>query len=341
MTRSKLDWYKRNPSKFIGGTVGMTFELKGAYSILLDLIYDGGGSCPDDPRWIANLLGVEMTVRRWNQIRAKLIEVGKLVPAEGRLFNPAATRIIARDREPENGPKTGPRPAGEPFYNQDKSDFIDPKKPPVNRTGLFEANDLTPTTPPQTPILPARARENQSQSQNDKTSSTETVGLVEQVAQALNQKRGKYWATDAARMLDEGIAPADLLEAARAHRGGEIKSLNALRGLARHKAAERIAQGAGDGDTLTPAGPIVVTDQDWDTALARLLRSGIWNHERLGPSPFDASTQCPTDKVEGFFLAWVKQGAHPLREIDASSNIVDYPAEYPSLEARKVWSPAR
>src|SRR4051812_4006331 len=96
-TRSKLDWYKRNPAKFIGGTGGMTFEVKAAYGLVLDLIYDGGGSCPDDGPWIANILGVGMTTRRWGIIRAELIERGKLQARDGRLFNKAATRIIARD----------------------------------------------------------------------------------------------------------------------------------------------------------------------------------------------------------------------------------------------------
>lgn len=54
----------------------MSFELKGAYSILLDLIYMQGGELPDDPRYISGLLG--MSVRKWNSIRKDLLAMGKI-----------------------------------------------------------------------------------------------------------------------------------------------------------------------------------------------------------------------------------------------------------------------
>lgn len=71
-----LPYYKRYPRDFIEGSVGMSFELKGAYAILLDLIYMQGGELPDDPRYISGLLGV--SVRKWNALRSDLIEVGKI-----------------------------------------------------------------------------------------------------------------------------------------------------------------------------------------------------------------------------------------------------------------------
>ena len=71
-----LPYYKAYPRDFIEGTIGMPFELKGAYRLVLDLIYMQGGRLPDDPRYIAGLLGC--SVRAWNGYRAKLIEMGKL-----------------------------------------------------------------------------------------------------------------------------------------------------------------------------------------------------------------------------------------------------------------------
>lgn len=71
-----LPYYKRYPRDFIEGTVGMPFEIKAAYGLLLDLIYMQGGQLPDNDRYIAGLLG--LSVRKWNGIRLELISRGKI-----------------------------------------------------------------------------------------------------------------------------------------------------------------------------------------------------------------------------------------------------------------------
>lgn len=71
-----LPYYRAFPRDFFGGTVGMDLETKGAYRILLDLIYMHGGALPDDARFIAGHLGC--SVRRWNSIRDKLVSLGKI-----------------------------------------------------------------------------------------------------------------------------------------------------------------------------------------------------------------------------------------------------------------------
>lgn len=72
-----LPYYKRYPRDFIEGTIGLPFELKVTYSFLLDLVYVQSGKLPDDPRYIAGLLGV--SVRKWNALRQGLIDAGKIV----------------------------------------------------------------------------------------------------------------------------------------------------------------------------------------------------------------------------------------------------------------------
>lgn len=79
-------WYRRYGSDFIAGTMGLTLEEKGAYSLVLDLIYDRGGPIPDDPRYIAGVCGC--SIRKWNAIRERLIEAGKITLAEGRITSP-------------------------------------------------------------------------------------------------------------------------------------------------------------------------------------------------------------------------------------------------------------
>lgn len=80
-----LPYYKAYPRDFIEGTIGMPFELKGAYRLVLDLIYMQGGKLSDDPRYISGLLGC--SIRAWNGYRAKLIEMGKLTAENGIISN--------------------------------------------------------------------------------------------------------------------------------------------------------------------------------------------------------------------------------------------------------------
>lgn len=72
-----LPYYKAYPRDFIEGTIGMGFETKGAYRLVLDLIYMQGGNLPDDARYISGLLGC--TVRKWNVLRDALVSMGKII----------------------------------------------------------------------------------------------------------------------------------------------------------------------------------------------------------------------------------------------------------------------
>lgn len=103
-------WYKRYGADFVHGTLGLSLEEKGAYSLCLDLIYDRGGPIPDDARWLAGVCNV--SVRRWNAIRDRLIDVGKLSCENGCLTNSRAEREIANarknaDERSESGRKGG------------------------------------------------------------------------------------------------------------------------------------------------------------------------------------------------------------------------------------------
>lgn len=71
-----LPYYKAYPRDFIEGTIGMPFELKAAYRLVLDLIYMQGGNLPDDARYISGLLGC--SIRKWKSLRADLIAADKL-----------------------------------------------------------------------------------------------------------------------------------------------------------------------------------------------------------------------------------------------------------------------
>lgn len=100
---SDRPWYKRYPSNFIQGTMDLTLEERGAYSLVLDLIYDRGGPIPNDPRWLAGVCRI--SVRKWNAILDRLLQEdedgkAKLYQARGRLGN------LKADFELEKASKT-------------------------------------------------------------------------------------------------------------------------------------------------------------------------------------------------------------------------------------------
>ncbi len=107
---SSQPWYKRYPSNFISGTLGLTLEEKGAYSLVLDLIYDRGRPIPDDARYIAGVCGC--SVRKWNAIRDRLVELGKIVVSDGLISNNRAEKEIEKaakssEERSESGRKGG------------------------------------------------------------------------------------------------------------------------------------------------------------------------------------------------------------------------------------------
>ncbi len=76
MPMNGLPYYKAYPRDFIEGTIGMPLELKGAYRLVLDLIYMQGGNLPDNAGYISGLIGC--SPRKWTSLRAELIARGKL-----------------------------------------------------------------------------------------------------------------------------------------------------------------------------------------------------------------------------------------------------------------------
>jgi len=103
-------WYKRCGADFIHGTMMLSLEEKGAYSLCLDLIYDRGGPIPDDARWLSGVCGVSM--RKWSALRQRLLDLGKLEADNGFLSNPRAdleivsAELSSRERA-ETGAKGG------------------------------------------------------------------------------------------------------------------------------------------------------------------------------------------------------------------------------------------
>lgn len=95
-----LPYYPRYPRDFLEGTVGLGFELKAAYGLLLDLIYMKDGRLPDVEKFIAGHL--EVSVRRWNGFRAELIRLGKIEITDGFIRNYRSDKETETSRKYQN-----------------------------------------------------------------------------------------------------------------------------------------------------------------------------------------------------------------------------------------------
>lgn len=85
-----LEWYKRDPIKFLDGVQGMGPELIGAYAVIVDLLYARAGKTPRDDRHLSGVLGCSM--RKAKSLTDKLIETGKITVHDGFITNSRASR---------------------------------------------------------------------------------------------------------------------------------------------------------------------------------------------------------------------------------------------------------
>lgn len=124
---SRRPWYKRYPSDFIASTLHLNLEQKGAFNVVLDLIYDRGGPIPDEPQTIARICGC--STRKWKKLRAELIELGKLEVVDNSfLMNARAGRESEngekeREKLAESGAKGGLKTQKNQSENNDNNDL--------------------------------------------------------------------------------------------------------------------------------------------------------------------------------------------------------------------------
>lgn len=138
---SARPWYRRYGGDFVMGTMALSLEEKGAYSLCLDLIYDRGGPIPDDARWLAGVCGV--SVRKWMALRESLIAAGKILARDGCLTNSRAeieienALKIAR-KVAENGAKGGNKRTENASRQRDNNDLGQARLKPTRGLPLPE-----------------------------------------------------------------------------------------------------------------------------------------------------------------------------------------------------------
>lgn len=148
-------YYKRFPRKFLDACIGTewTLEHKGAYALVIDLIFMRDGHLPDDSKYIAGQLGC--SVRKWNSIKKFLIEQGKISDENGIISNKTANNLIIerrtnRDKNAENGrkrhknkdnPQRTLEPNDQPRVEEYKSSTVVSSSSEESTTGVSAPSD--------------------------------------------------------------------------------------------------------------------------------------------------------------------------------------------------------
>ena len=104
-------WYQREPVAFLGGIQGLTERQIAVYTIIIDLMYQHGGTVNNDPAWFAGWIkGVGATGVR-NTI-SELVGMGKLIVNGDQLTNHKAAEISETKRKQSENAKVAGRLGG-------------------------------------------------------------------------------------------------------------------------------------------------------------------------------------------------------------------------------------
>ena len=208
----------------------MDFEVKGAYRLLLDLIYQHGGQLSDDPRFIAGHLGC--SVKKWNGLRAAIIEKGKICVSDGYLTN------LRADKELDSLKS---------FQDKQRKNASEPRK--INELGLAMDKPKPSHTEPDT-----------DNKKRDTNVSPKVVDLG-QKAKATDEAFDRFWQaypqkgrTGKKAVLDKfrlavkhGVDPERIVQAASAY----CQTETVIRGFPKN-AITWINQGCWDDEAVSP-----------------------------------------------------------------------------------------
>ena len=124
-----LEWYKRQPTAYLKDVQGLSMKEHAVFSVVLDLIYQHGGSVNNDPKFIAGWIS-DMGAAAVRRAISSLVERGMLMVEGDQLTQKRARSEAKTKQKPsENGEKT------EEKHQKNSSDF---------EGAANENNDLPP-----------------------------------------------------------------------------------------------------------------------------------------------------------------------------------------------------
>lgn len=150
--RNGAEWYKREPVAFLGGVQGLTSRQIAVYSIVLDLIYEHGGSINNDPKWIAGWFS-DMGSAAVRSTISELVAIGKL-EFEGdkltqrRAKNEAKTRQKLRENREKTGQKGGVSSGFSRSIAKENNTLGEPKVGHLEKSRVEAAKAAVDAAPP-------------------------------------------------------------------------------------------------------------------------------------------------------------------------------------------------
>jgi len=267
-----LPYYKRFPRDFLEGSIGMGLETKGAYAIVLDLIYMRDGRLPDDPRFIAGQLGC--SVRKWTAIREELIARGKLKIEAGFISNFRADYLLEETRKyRDKQAEIASKPRKNNTLQQPQ-----PIQPEPEPEKIIEANaSLSSAPPPASPMTypePFEAAWKAYPHVKGRSSKPKALGHWRRLSPATRQA------------LPSAVARY-------ARDGREPKAECGAPAMQRWLADARFADWMPEAESS--AG--VWTDDRWSAVVALNRDEGWWS-DNLGPKPGEPGCRVPAHLIE-------------------------------------------
>lgn len=118
MSRRTMPYHRRYQGDALQGYRKLTLEQRGAYTTILDLIYDEGGPIDNNERWLAGAWNCSL--RKARALLAELIELRKIyITRDGKISNHRAEQEIGNAlkisrKRAENGSKRKDNPSEKP-----------------------------------------------------------------------------------------------------------------------------------------------------------------------------------------------------------------------------------
>jgi Protein of unknown function (DUF1376) len=146
-TAKRLPWYRRYVSDWRAGTRGMSLELKGFYSEILDAQWDLQGQLPFDEKMIA--MACDCNPRSVRKLLPQLIGLGKIIKTATGYYNPRMMKdILGVETLPVGGEFDGVcdpiRNEFEPNSNPIRSEFASK----VPKSSMFSTREVLPLPEP-------------------------------------------------------------------------------------------------------------------------------------------------------------------------------------------------
>lgn len=345
-------WYRHYPANFLGGVVGLTVEQIGAYSVLLNLLYNKWSPI-DDSSWkerrvLARFCGC--STRKFGELVAELLAIGKLRrDADGMLTNDKF--------EIERAKIFGTKNPGVSAANTDLKVPQDSSQDSSEDSRRSEQDQaLKPKNSPQKIDSLTRARENLDTRNQNSTGdrSVDSAEKIESVLQRICRIIGVSMATDTRRadwpmqlqrmVIEQGIdVELDLIPAIETYPENIRRQATKLtffqkRALEKRATRDLAARVSAVTDRRTDEQEQAIEQIDvstitrarWIEYARVFLRIGAWLEDECGPSPFRPRCMLPDDVLEVVQAQWHSQGDHPL-ELHLGNAYVPWFADGPSL----------